>query len=106
MPLCHLKNSELDKMFWKYKGRVVFRGDIVKDENGYLAVFSEQGTSASHLSAAKMLDALARCDGMDGEDADACSAYTQTSLGKDPLGIIDCEFKDVPETWISLPRDQ
>ena len=30
MDLCHLKNSELEPTFQKYKGRVVLRGDIVK----------------------------------------------------------------------------
>ena len=34
MDLCHLKNSELEPQFQKYKGRVVFRGDIVKDDSG------------------------------------------------------------------------
>ena len=32
MDLCHIKNSQLGKEFWRYKGRVVFRGDIVKNE--------------------------------------------------------------------------
>ena len=31
----------------KYKGRVVLRGDIVKDNSGSYAVFTEQGSSAS-----------------------------------------------------------
>ena len=30
MELCHLKNAELETQHQKYKGRVVFRGDIVK----------------------------------------------------------------------------
>ena len=30
MDLCHLKNSELEPQYQKYKGRVVLRGDIVK----------------------------------------------------------------------------
>ena len=30
MDLCHLKNSELEPQYHKYKGRVVLRGDIVK----------------------------------------------------------------------------
>ena len=47
MVLCHLKNAQLGEEFWSYKGRIVFRGDCVKDENGNFAVFSEQGTSAS-----------------------------------------------------------
>jgi hypothetical protein len=32
-----------------------FQGGSVKDEQGYVAAFSEQGTSASHLEAAKMI---------------------------------------------------
>ena len=50
MRLCHVKHSELECKFHIFKGRVVFRGDIIKDECGDQAVFSEQGTSASHLA--------------------------------------------------------
>ena len=60
-PLCHEKHAELMR-HWidkEYKGRVIFRGDIVRDEAGYYAVFSEQGSSASHMAAAKFLDAIA-----------------------------------------------
>ena len=39
MDLCHLKNSELDPRFQKYKGRVVLRGDSVKDDSGSYTVF-------------------------------------------------------------------
>ena len=31
MDICHLKNAELETKHQKYKGRVVLRGDIVKD---------------------------------------------------------------------------
>ena len=34
MDLCHLKNSELEPRFQIYKGPVVLRGDIVKDDSG------------------------------------------------------------------------
>ena len=54
--LCHLKNSELELQFQKYKGRVVLRGDIVKDDSGSCAVFTEQGSSASQMTAAKNMD--------------------------------------------------
>ena len=43
--LCHLKNSELETQYQKYKGRVVLRGDIVKDDSGSFAIFAEQGSS-------------------------------------------------------------
>ena len=101
--LCHLKNSELESIFQQYKGRVIFRGDTVKDEDGIYAVFSEQGTSASHTAATKVIDALAHMPGMAGSDADAKAAYTQILLSEatEFLGI------DVmPETWITLPRNR
>ena len=46
MDLCHLKNAELETKHQKYNGRVVLRGDIVKDHSGSFAVFTEQGSSA------------------------------------------------------------
>ena len=52
MDICHLKNAELEAKHQKYKGRVVLRGDIVKDDSGSSAVFTEQGSSASQMTAA------------------------------------------------------
>ena len=53
MDICHLKNAELEAKHQKYKGRVVLRGDIVKDDSGSYAVFTERGSSASQMTAAK-----------------------------------------------------
>ena len=112
MTLCHEKHSELNtslssrsdevtlaKYEKKYKGRVVLRGDTVRDDTGHFAVFSEQGTSASLLAAAKFIDAIARFPGNDGSDSDAIGAYTQVPLKEleDTEGI---------ETWISLPKNR
>ena len=58
----------------KYKGRVVLRGDIVKDDSGSYAVFTEQGSSASQMTAAKIMDIISRLPGCDGQAADAVSA--------------------------------
>ena len=44
MDMCHLKNAELETKHQKYKGRVVLRGDIVKDDSESYAVFTEQGS--------------------------------------------------------------
>ena len=52
MDLCHLKNSELEPKIQKYKGRVVLRGDIVKDDSGSHAVITEQASSASQMTSA------------------------------------------------------
>ena len=37
---CHPKNSELEPKHQKYEGRVVLRGDIVKDDSGSYAIFT------------------------------------------------------------------
>ena len=74
MDICHLTNAELEAMHQKYKGRVVFRGNIVKDDSGSCAVFTEQGSSASQMTAAKIMDIISRVPGCDGQAADAVSA--------------------------------
>ena len=43
MDIGHLKNAVLKAKHQWYKGRVVIRGDIVKDDSGSYAVFTEQG---------------------------------------------------------------
>ena len=58
MDICHLKNAELEAKHQKYKGPVVFRGDIVKDNSGSFAVFTEKGSSASQMTAAKIMDII------------------------------------------------
>ena len=83
MPICHKKNAQLTEKHWVYKGRVVLRGDQIKDEDGYWAVFSEQGTSASSIASMKFLNAIAMAPGNDGENSDAKGAYTQIILGDD-----------------------
>ena len=80
MDLCHLKNAELEANHQKYKGRVVLRGDIVKDDSGSYAVFTEQGSSASQMTAAKIMDFISRLSGCDGQAPDPGSAYTQVKM--------------------------
>ncbi len=105
MELCHLKHSEQSEEFRKdlkftgYKGRVVFRGDKVRDESGFYAVFTEQSTSASHMSGGKFLDALARMPGMEGQISDAVSAYTQVPLPEDLETYITLPPRRRPESW-------
>ena len=80
MDICHLKNAELETKQQKYKGRVVLRGDFVKDDSGSYAVFTEQGSSASQVTAAKIMDIISRLPGCDGQAAEAVSAKTQVKM--------------------------
>ena len=77
--ICHLKNSELEPRYQKYKGRVVLRGDIVKDDSSAYAVCTEQVSSASQMTAAKVMDIISRLRGC---AADAVSLLIHRSKWK------------------------
>ena len=103
MDLCHLENSELEPQFQKYKGRIVLRGDIVKDDSGSYAVFTEQGSSASQMTAAKVMDIKSRLPGCSGQAADAVSAKTQVKMEDAPT-LLKIPKSECPDIWIRLPK--
>ena len=103
MDICHIKNSELEPQFQKYKGRIVLRGDIVKDDSGPYAVFSEQGSSASQMTAAKVMDLISRLPGCAGQAADAVSAYTQVKM-EDAMTLLKIPKSECPDIWKRQPK--
>ena len=78
--MCHLKNAELEAKHQKYKSRVVLRGDIVKDDSGSYAVLTEQGSSASQMTSAKVMDIMSRLPSCAGQATDAVSVYEDARL--------------------------
>ena len=103
MDICHLKNAELEAKHQKYKGRVVLRGDIVKDDSGSYAVFTEQGSSASQMTAAKVMDIISRLPGCAGQAADAVSDKTQVKMEDAPT-LLKIPESECPDIWIRLPK--
>ena len=99
MDICHLKNAELEAKHQKCKGR----GDIVKDDSGSYAVFTEQRSSASQMTAAKVMDIISRLPGCAGQAADAVSAYTQVKMEDTPK-LLKIPKSECPDIWICLPR--
>ena len=71
----------------------------MKDDSGSYAVFTEQGSSASQMTAAKVMDIISRLPGCAGQAADAVSAYTQVKNGR--CSQIIAKF---PNRRNSLPR--
>ena len=102
MNTCRLKNAELAAKHQKYKG-IVLRGDIVKDDSGSYAEFTEQGSSASQMTAAKVMDIISRLPGCAGQAADTVSAKTQVKM-KDAPKLLKIPKSECPDTWIRLPR--
>ena len=75
------------------KGRVVLRGEVVKDDSGSHAVFTEQRSSASHMTAAKVLGVISRLPGCAGQASDAPKLW----------GLPESEC---PSIWSPLPRSR
>ena len=94
VPLCVEKNFELspDDPARKYKGRVVFQGNMVKDQDYADAEFENLGSSPATMEASKSVDAYGCLEGHGIQTADAEQAYIQADMkGKD--------------TWILIPEE-
>ena len=62
----------------------------MKDDSGNFAVFTEQGASASHMTAARVLDVISRLPWCSGQASDAVSAYTRDKIEVLHLSEEDC----------------
>ena len=89
------KNHELDPSDKrrKYKGRAVYQGNNVRDQDGNWAIFADLGSSPATMEAARAADAYGLLPGHSVQQSDAEQAYTQAWLGS-------------PGAWVRLPRDQ
>ena len=90
---CYEKGLELpgDDPRRKFKGRTVFQGNNVRDQDSDHALFAELGSSPASMEAAKLLDAFGSQPGFSKAQADAIQAYIQAI------------FTGVP-TWCNLRR--
>ena len=72
------KRSELQKgnPLRKFKGRTVFQGNNVKDENAEQALFAELGSAPSTMEAAKAIDAYGAMPGNCTQQSDGRQAYS------------------------------
>ena len=81
------------------EGRVVLRGDI----SGSYAVFTEQGSSVSQMTPAKVMDIISRLPGCAGQAADAASAYNQVKM-EDAPQFLKISKSECPDMWVRPPR--
>ena len=79
----------------KYKGRAVFQGNNVRDEDNYRALFEDLGSSPASMAAGKLADYVGLQNGCACETADALRAYTQSLLS----------LVSTTATWVRLPKE-
>ena len=75
----------------------------MKDDSGSYAVFTVQGSSASQMTAAIVMDIISRLPGCDGQAADAVSANTQVKMEDAPT-FLKIPKSECPDNWIRLPK--
>ena len=75
----------------------------MKDDSGSYAVFTEQDSSASQMTAAKIMNIISRLPSCPGQAADAVSAYTQVQM-EDAQKLLNIPISECPDIWIRLPR--
>ena len=61
--VCQLEKAEWETKHQKYKGRIVLRAGIEKDDSDSYAIFTEQGSSPSQMTAEKVMDIISRLPG-------------------------------------------
>ena len=74
----------------------------MKDDSGSHAVFTEQASSASQMTAAKVMEVIAKLLDCAGQAVDAVSAYTP-KMEYDPK-FLKIPKSECPDFWIRLPR--
>ena len=74
----------------------------MKDDSGSYAVVTEQGSSASYMTTAKVMDIISRLPGCDGQAADAVSAYTHVKM-EDVPKLLKIQNSECPDIWNRLP---
>jgi len=93
MSICSIKFYELAADKHKYKGRIFFRGDNVKDQDGAVAVFQELSASPTSVQDANSNIAYGLLPGNKSTVADAVRAYIQSLL------------KAKHKTWVRVPKE-
>ena len=93
MSICSIKFWEMPPTQHKYKGRIVFRGDCVKDENGAPAIFQELSASPTGINTANSVIAFGSIEGSKVQCSDAVRAYIQSDLDS------------LHETWVAVPPE-
>ena len=93
MTIASIQFYELARHLQKMKGRIVYRGNCAKDEEGAAAVYRELGANPTLVRGLNVCMAYGALPGNQTTTADAIKAYVQAYL------------KSNHQTWIELPPE-
>ena len=100
MTICSEKYAELeDESLHELKGRIVFRGDNARDEDGALAVYQDLAASPTLITSANANIAYGLFRGHKTTSADAVKAYIQSDLKSKHPTFVELPKELWPEEW-------
>ena len=99
----------------KHIGLVVLRGDIVKDGSGSCAVFTEQSSSASQMTAIKVMDVICKDIGLRRISSQrsiskhqsqngGCSMRKESSKDRMPRNLNTSSSIQMAKMWVEIRR--
>ena len=106
-PLCHT-HGRMSPQKYGYGTKITevqrhSRAPVRNCKRRPMQFFTEQGSSASQMTAAKLMDVIARLSCCDGQASDAVSAYTQVKM-EDAPKLLKIPKSECPDMCIRLPR--
>ena len=99
MSICSEKFAELAEHLRVLKGRIVFRGDIVKDQEGAAAVFQDLAANPTSVAGINNNIAYGMIPGHKTSTADAVKAYVQSLLDSKCATWVQLPPELWPESW-------
>lgn len=102
LTLVGIKHHELEPSKWKWKGRIVYRGDQVRDQDNNLLLFDQTATTPTSLIALNAALWYACRKGHTASCSDAIQAFLQSKLDDN-----DFTFVIIPvELWLEAWRSK
>ena len=89
--LCGIKHFEQPCDAWKYKGRIVYRGDQIRNEANELVLYADTATTPTALVALNLALFYGSCENNAISLSDAVQAFLQAPIEE--------------ETWIIIPYE-
>lgn len=88
LTLVGIKHHELEPSQWKWKGRIVYRGDQVRDQDNNLLLFDQTATTPTSLIALNAAIWYACRKGHAASCSDATQAFLQSELDDSDLTYV------------------
>ena len=102
LTLVGIKHHELEPAHWRWKGRIVYRGDMVRDQFSNVVLFEQTATTPTSLVALNAAIWYACRKGNAASCSDAIQAFLQSKLDDDDYTYVIIPVELWLDEWHSM----